>query len=215
MLKAFDIETMPNLDVIELLPEPALKLGNIKDPAKIEQKRELAKREQIERMALNPLFGRIICAAFYNGKKAAGHIIPKLNDEMETKLIEWIFRHFQDGDRIMTWNGKGFDFDFLFKRAMILGIDIRAFDLPPITAYIKRNSDIHIDLMVEWDWRNFMKLDTVAKILLGEGKDDIDFKDFPELMTTKSGREKILSYCITDTVRTFDVGVKMQDFLFV
>ncbi|MDD3176001.1 MAG: hypothetical protein PHU51_05990, partial [Candidatus Nanoarchaeia archaeon] len=58
---SFDIETIANSSMIERMPEPEVKTGNLKDPAKIAEKIAEAKAEQQSRMALSPLYGRV-CA---------------------------------------------------------------------------------------------------------------------------------------------------------
>ena len=58
---AFDIETIRNGSMIDKLPELEIKLGNLKDPYKIEEKKAEARAEQIRKMTLNPLYGRV-CA---------------------------------------------------------------------------------------------------------------------------------------------------------
>lgn len=58
---AFDIETIGNRSMVERMPEIDVKVGNLKDPAKIAEKIAEAKADQIDRMALSPLYGRV-CA---------------------------------------------------------------------------------------------------------------------------------------------------------
>ena len=43
MIITLDIETVPNADIIPFLPEPEVKLGNLKDPMKIAEKKAEAK----------------------------------------------------------------------------------------------------------------------------------------------------------------------------
>ena len=57
----FDIETIPNTSMLDRLPKPKAATGNLKDPAKIAEKEAAARAEQIEKMALSPLYGRICC----------------------------------------------------------------------------------------------------------------------------------------------------------
>ena len=52
---AFDIETIGNRSMVERMPEIDVKVGNLKDPAKIAEKIAEAKADQIDRMALSPL----------------------------------------------------------------------------------------------------------------------------------------------------------------
>ena len=62
---AIDIETYENVDLIPLLPavEPDSRL---KDEAKIQADIEKKRQEQISKMALNPLWGKIACIGYYN-----------------------------------------------------------------------------------------------------------------------------------------------------
>ena len=61
---AFDIETIRNGSLIDRLPEPEVRTGNLKDPAKIAEKLAEAKAEQVEKMALSPLYGRVCAFEF-------------------------------------------------------------------------------------------------------------------------------------------------------
>jgi DNA polymerase elongation subunit (family B) len=208
MIYAFDIETIPNSSMVDKLPEPALKLGNVKDPAKIEEKKAEAKSKQVEKMALDPMFGRI-CSAVLTFEKdgelfsypfAAGD-----NDEEEKLIITQIFTYFSDDARLVTWNGISFDLPYLFKRCTILSIPVNC----KLSQWTKRhNNDRHMDLMqiwAGWSSQNYAKLDDVANVVLGEGKTDIDYKTFPELLKTEEGRARLIEYNTMDTVRTYQL----------
>ena len=73
MFYAFDIETMPDSSKTGSLPEPEVKLGNLKDPAKIAEKVAEARAEQVAKMALNPLYGRI-CGAVFVAENTSGEL---------------------------------------------------------------------------------------------------------------------------------------------
>lgn len=197
--KAFDIETIPNSSMLDRLPEPELKLGNLTDPRKIEAKKEEAKAEQIEKMALNPLYGRVCSAAFASDSSSLAMVIGEDSDKEETALVEWILFCFS-GSRLITWNGNNFDMPFLFKRAMILGIDLAQFNLPMLPAYTKRyGSEHHIDLMQVWcGWNGYARLNEVSRMVLGREKIEVDFREFPEMIKTEAGREKIRNYNMGD-----------------
>ena len=172
-----DIETMPNEEMIERLPEPNVALGNLKDEAKIKAKVEAAKQKQIESMALSPMFGKIACI----GVDTDVHIV-----EDEKLLIEEVGKEvLSKMQPICTWNGINFDIPFIYKRALILGVKIS----PPMSFWMKRyNTTPHCDLMQVWgSWRDHEKLDTVANVLLGEGKVDFDVTQIKELIKTDEG----------------------------
>jgi len=215
-IKPFDIETIPNMDMIPYLPDPEVKLGNLVDPKKIFAKEEEARKKQLENMGLNALYSRVFCASFGNG---CGMIIEELTDEKEAELIDWIFEQFSGGDvRLQTYNGNHFDIPFVFKRAMMLKVDMTKYNLPSLAEYTKKyNNDLHEDLMLHFptsERNKFMKLNAVSMALLGESKIDIDFKFFRNMMLTAEGRAEILEYCHKDADLTAEIGELASKYLF-
>ena len=226
MIAALDIETIPNPDTIPFLPEPEVKLGNLKDPVKIAEKRREVKEAQIADMALDALTGRVCCYAMV-GSGAAGEEPTRyvetlgggVGDDTERALIQSIMRVLGAEDcRLVTWNGIGFDLPFIYKRAMILGVDPSHFGAPPLSAWTKKYSaDRHYDLMQIWgNWgsHDYTKLDTVAAMVLHERKIEIDFATFPELLKTEEGCATLAGYCLKDTELTWRLFEKMNGFLF-
>jgi DNA polymerase elongation subunit (family B) len=195
----FDIETMRNGSMVDRLPEPKVKTGNLKDPVKIAEKIREAKADQIDKMALNPLYGRV-CAAVFIGldDNAIRLVLKEDSDTAETELVEDILRWFTSP--LVTYNGTGFDLPFVYRRAVVLGIDIQMLGLPPLTEMTARyNNKKHIDLMTAWcGYGQYEKLDNISKALFGDQKIEIDFREFPELIKTEAGREKLLNYCEKD-----------------
>lgn len=196
----FDIETMPDSAMISRLPEPEVKTGNLKDPAKIAEKIAEAKTEQVGRMALNPLWGRICAfvAIDENGRRTKGCIAAD-SDTEEADLIGSIFKALA-GNRVVTYNGNGFDLPFVYRRAVMLGIDIREYGMPTLAEMTARyQNKHHIDVMQVWcGYGNYEKLDHLGRILFDNPKLEVDFADFPELIRTPEGRDTILRYCAVD-----------------
>lgn len=215
---AFDIETVPNPATFDRLPEPEVKVGNVKDPKKIQAKLDEAKSEQVSKCALNPLYSRICCAVLAADQGTFDLVINDMTDDEEVRVIREILTIIaRDDVWPVTWNGSGFDFPFLYKRCMLLNIDMREFNLPPLTHWVKRYQvETHIDLMQVWGgWsQNFSKLDEVAGIVAQDNKIKIDFADFPELLKTAEGRQKIVDYCKQDTILTLKIANKMKGFMF-
>lgn len=197
-----DIETIPNSTMIDQLPEVEVKTGNLKDPAKIKEKIAEAKADQIEKMALSPLYGRV-CAfvAMEDEQTVWKECITEDSDAEETRILVTLFRAIS-GKRVVTYNGNNFDLPFIYRRAVILGIDVREFGLPTLADMGKRFSNsLHVDLMNAWcGIGQFEKLDNIAKILLGDAKIEIDFKEFPELIKSEEGRDTLLAYCAQDVL---------------
>lgn len=218
MIFALDIETIPNTSMIPHLPEPELKLGNIKDPDKIKAKKAEAKNKQIADMALNPLYGRICSYALVSDSAEQANCITAETDEEEAKLIEQILQVLNRDNTVITYNGKVFDLPFIYKRAVLLGIDIRQFGALSLSEINKRyNNKNHVDLIETWSngFGKFEKLDNISKVLFNqEGKIEIDFNDFPELIKTEDGRKQINGYCLQDTRLTLKNYNRCRGILF-
>jgi hypothetical protein len=214
---ALDIETIPNPDTLALLTEPEVKLGNLKDPAKIADKIAEVKAAQIADMGLDPMTGRVLCFAAANNETETGAILEAMTDDAERAVIQELMQMLgYEAMRLVTWNGGGFDLPFIYKRAMILGVNPADFQAPPLNAWTKRyTTDTHFDLMQVWgNWTERTKLDTVAAMVLGERKQEIDFTTFPELMQSEEGRNKIAEYCMQDTRLTWRLWERMRGVLF-
>jgi DNA polymerase elongation subunit (family B) len=226
MIISFDIETIANHDAVAIMPPPEVKTGNIKDPSKIAEKVAEAKREQTEKAALDPLTARVVCysavgfvAPSHEGMQEHVEIIKEASDEEETKIIQSIFRVLgEDETRIVTWNGIGFDLPMIYKRAMILDINPGNFGTPPLSVWTKRYStERHYDLMQIWGgWNSnqFAKLDTVARMVLGERKNDFDVTTLGELIKTEEGRDAAAKYCLQDANLTWLLWTKFNGTLF-
>ena len=200
---AVDIEVMPDHDKKWVLPDVKAST-TLKDPEKIEADIQKKKAAQLDKMGLNPLTGKIICISVSSNDGNTQSIVGA----EEKNMIEWLFDTIADADMIFTYNGKKFDFPYIFKRGMEVGA--KGCDLVGMKSYTDRfKAHRHIDLMDEFCWfGEYEKLDTLAKVYLGEEKQDIDFKDFPDLMNTIDGQAKIAEYCRNDAILTLKLAVK-------
>jgi predicted PolB exonuclease-like 3'-5' exonuclease len=215
---AFDIETIPNPAMLAKIPEPEVKTGNLKDPDKIAAKIAEAKAALADKLALDPLTGRVLCAAFVAGDNESVHIIKEATDEQERELIQKIMTFLAYPEtRLVTWNGIGFDLPFVFKRAMVLGVNPANFQCPPLSAWVQRyKADRHVDLMqVFGGWKDYIKLDFAAATVLGERKTEIDVTTFAELMQTADGLAQIADYCLKDARLTLKLFERASGCLFV
>lgn len=199
---AFDIETMPNPDCIPMLPEPTPAMGNLKDPEKIAAKIAEAKQEQIDRMALSPLTGMIASAAFYH---------PEKEDVVlgESEIIEKVLHIIRKGHTLITFNGKGFDMPYVFKRGIILGI--KGCTIPAMKRLTDKYRAVHhIDVMDEFcSFGDRVSLDMCGRFILGEQKLDCDFRLIPEMLKTPEGIAELSSYNLQDARLTYKLAEKM------
>ena len=218
MIVALDIETIGNPEAVAMMPDPDVKLGNTKDPAKIAEKLAEAKAAQSDKAAIDPLTARVATYAVVDtdGNEYV-ESIAAINDAGERALIQSIFSVLSnDGVRLVTYNGIGFDLPMIYKRALILGVSPANHGAPPITAWTKRYSnDIHFDLMQIWTgWQGFAKLDTIAGIVLGAKKIEFDVTMIADMLATDEGRKKVEDYCLQDTRLTINLWQRMNGVLF-
>ena len=113
---AIDIETYPNPEMISRLPEVEAD-SRLKDEAKIKADIEKKKEEQIKKMALNPLYGKIACIGYYGDK------IKEVDLRDEKEMIQRLMDLWND-NLIVTWNGKAFDFEFIICTSTILKFNV-------------------------------------------------------------------------------------------
>lgn len=198
---AVDIETMPNPEMISRLPEVKPD-PRLKDEEKIKADIEKKKQEQIDKMALSPLYGKIACIGYYGDEIQEVDLVDE--GSMIKKLLDRA-----DENIVVTWNGKNFDFDFIIKRGVILGVCPLSL-LERFTSKYSKES-MHIDLMEKWcGYGKFAKLNEVAQVLLdGECKDDLDVTQIPELIKTITGQELIKRYCLQDCALTYKLARRM------
>ena len=216
---SLDIETVPNDTMIGLLPEPEIKIGNIKDPKKIEEKRIEAKKKQIENMGLHPETGMICSYAAYGGGIKVGKVIESAPCSIlyseEISIIKEILK-LLNNCVVVTYNGMNFDFPYIFKRAMINGIDMSDYDFV-LKKFTQRYSITpHFDVMQVWsnwnreDWKS---LDYLAGMLLGERKTERNYLEYLDLI--KSGQQdKILIDNMCDAELTYRIFRKMEKYFY-
>lgn len=225
MIIALDIETIPNLDIIDKLPEPSID-SRLKDPAKIADAKAAAKQKQIDSMALDALTARVCCYGAvglvnptHEGEQEHGEIIAAATDDNERSLVQSIMRMLATEDmRLVSYNGIQFDLPMIYKRAMILGVDPGHFGAPALTAWTKRYSaDRHYDLMQIWGgWssQNWVKLEVLTSMVLGETREDIPYEQIPELIKTQDGGASVLAGCINHARLTWELWKRCNGCLF-
>ncbi len=110
-----DIETAP-LEV-----SPGIKSGltkNCKDQIEIEI--------ELEKAALYPLTGRVVCAGMLNPASGNESV---LCDNDEALILSTFWAAVRAFDQIVTFNGRGFDIPFLIMRSAILDVTPSRHDL--------------------------------------------------------------------------------------
>ena len=226
---AFDIETIPNMDMVGQIASVQDRMvgvkapANYKDPQKIDEyvaskRREASdKREvEIQKMNLNPFTGRICAAAFVGGDWQDSVHMAKVDDDDERQVIQDITKTlnllFKDDLPLVTFNGIYFDLPYLYKRCIILDLPVPDLRIPALT---KRYSYYpHFDIrmaLTDWDRHGAGSLDYFAKAILGESKEEPEYSKFISLIEAGKGAE-IADSCLQHTRLTRKLFERMQRF---
>ncbi len=240
----FDIETgslpidtlkaiLPPFDPTSLGPAPgdfgpaSVKLGNIKDPVKIEAKikeaeakhrdaaekyaSDLEKAEPaywagiLDRAALSAITGEVL-AIGYSGQ--VDKIQAVGGDKTEATILAGFWEQYGKARKVnrklMGWNIKGFDIPFLVQRSYIAGVPVPSTVLDP-RGYLDQT---FVDLSETWragvrSWpeKGLGQLSTVAKALGLPGKaDGLTGADFARLFRSDDPAEQqqAIAYLLGD-----------------
>jgi DNA polymerase elongation subunit (family B) len=219
-IKAWDIETVPNKEMIEFL-EPIEAPATYKKPEVIAAYIEEGRKKQIEKMGLSPLTGRVASTSICSADKKYFKVLPEITDAAEIELVSHILESFalgvsQETNLFVTWNGFSFDFPFVYKRAKLLKISLPS-GCPPLTYWIKKYSfSPHCDLEMmycNWQTQKDTSLELIGNHYLGRGKTKRDYSTYIELIESGQG-ELIGLDNLCDTQLTLDLYNEFNNFLF-
>jgi len=210
---AFDIETGPAENALSYFSRSDVKLGNLKDPNKIEAKLAEAEDEFLDKAALSPITGKVLAVGLTDGE--VHEVLTYVSEkEIITETLERIGSQLMQQRPVVGWNIIKFDFPFLFKRAMMLGV------LWPKHIWDLKKGYAHsqiIDLMRYWnmgDWKEMTKMDTVNRFLCGFGKPSgVTGADFARLFNgTPEKRQEAIDYALNDVKILDSLTRKMLNF---
>lgn len=208
---AIDIETVPDLSKIDMLPEPEID-SRLKDPEKIEAVKEKKREQQIAEMGLSPYTGRVCAYAVYGENVSISDFISEIENENEIALISAIIAYLREANPLVTFNGISFDIPFIYSRAMLLGVNAAPYSV----SYWSRRYSVkpHFDVrMVLSQWNSYAKgnLDFYGKMVLGEEKEEPDYTQFIEMIENGKGNE-IAKSCLQHTELTFNLFQKIEPY---
>ena len=244
----FDIETGPlPVDVLKAILPPfdpaslgkhpgvfdpaSVKLGNVKDPAKVEAKisesaakhaaevtdyeKRLAEGEPahwqriVDSAALSAVTGEVLAIGLSG--KTDKIICQDLDAGIDEQFLleHWwkIYRDARGSQRkLVGWNSKNFDVQFLVQRSFILGVAVPDSILTP-TGYL---NPIFVDLREIWLSGNkfnaqpgMTTLDTVGRALrLGGKMEGVTGADFARLFSDPETRPQAIEYLRGDIALT-------------
>jgi len=205
-----DIETIPNIDVIDLLPEPQPD-SRLKDPIKVAADIEKKKEKATGGMSLDPNFGRV-CVIGYADRRngeitSRDHWLAEATDAAEQELLSAFWESVREYQKVITFNGAGFDIPFLLRRSWLLDVKpSRVFEV--VLWKCATGEANHIDLRLVLSNGNAKAkgtMDLFGKLKLGKGK--MDGMDGSQVWPAwQEGRiEEVRAYCREDCVRTLEL----------
>lgn len=211
-----DIETIPNQNLSdELKPKfdsSTLKMGNIKDPIKAQEKIMEAEKKFEEgltkTMSIQSNFCQIISLGYieideFNKEIKQDVFLDSENDESIIKNFESIYQ----GHTIIGWNCKGFDIPIIWKRSILNGIGSLFQDYRKLCAPYQDNGCI--DLMHVFNGnREYGKLIECAALLGIPAKEGMDGSQIYDAF--KDGKfDEIKNYNMQDCEATLAIYKKI------
>lgn len=202
-----DIETVPQFESFEMLPENHKKLWEAK--ADRISKPEDSPDEVYQRAGIYAEFGKIICISvglivnkeenlFFRVKSFAGHDERELLLDFADMLEK---RWSKPNDTLCAHNGKEFDFPYIARRCLINGID-----LPKILRIAgKKPWEVKfLDTMELWkfgDYKHYTSLNLLTHIFnIPTPKDDIDGSQVAHVYYKEKNLDRIVKYCEKDVL---------------
>ncbi len=258
MTLIFDIETgpLPDEKLVELFTfdeakvtgfallsqefdQTAVKTGNLKDPAKIQEKIEKAKEEFslkkrtaeialeesradawntfIGKAALSPLTGQVLAVGIWDSyaEKGKEMIVSCVDDSFsERELIEatlgLLESHILSGQKIIGHNSIAFDLPFLLRRGLFYGIK------PPIaitTQLEQYRPQLLLDTQRFWQFGNrseqAVSLDKLAQFFGTTRKNGSGALFYKKFFGTPAERMEALEYLYNDIIMTIEIATKL------
>jgi uncharacterized protein YprB with RNaseH-like and TPR domain len=215
-----DIETVPQHDGHENLPEEWKTLWNLKASYLIRNKETETAQSIYPRAGIYAEFGKIICIScgVLMGTGEEKKLIIKSFCGDDEKLLlhqfcEMLGKWSAEGNKLLcAHNGKEFDFPYLCRRLIVNHLPI-----PEILKLSgKKPWDVpHLDTLELWkfgDYKSYTSLNLLAYTLgIPTPKDDIDGSRVHEVYWKEKNLGRIVTYCQKDVVTVAQVYLRMHD----
>lgn len=213
-----DIETVSGYPDFESMPEEWQYLWE--DKTKFQRKDNYTPEEFYPmRAGILAEFGKIVCisAGFLHmeGNQLEFRVKSFYGDDEKIVLQEFsqlIIRHFNTPQHLLcAHNGKEFDFPYIARRMLILGLEI-----PTILNLAgKKPWEVqHLDTMELWkfgDFKNYTSLKLLAASFgIPTPKDDIDGSMVGDVYYKENDLERIKVYCEKDTLTVAQLILRFQ-----
>lgn len=208
----FDLETIANPKVIELLP-PVQAKKTLKDPEKIAADIAEKRGKRLEELGLDKTTCLICCISMMDADKSKPwHLLLDPDTLDEKTLLSEFWKIAHGYDRFVSFNGIPFDVPILTFRSMVSSVQ------PSVTISTQKyRITNHVDLrMILGDWDKYAKgtLDFFCKILGLEGKTEGLDGSFVQDMWDCGAYEEIGDYADQDVLATAKLYKRMAGYYF-
>ncbi|MDM9629986.1 3'-5' exonuclease [Robiginitalea aurantiaca] len=212
-----DIETVPLASDFGMLPEEAQELWALK--TQYQRKEEYTPEAFYERAGIWAEFGKIVCISvgfFLHTQDGRTFRVRSFTGEEKTLLVEFsalLESHFGGRQHLLcAHNGKEFDFPYLARRMIILGIELPQ----KLSMFGKKPWEIpHLDTMELWrfgDFKHYTSLKLLAHVLgVPSPKEDIDGSMVRDVYYEEKDLERIVEYCERDVVTVAQVFLRLRN----
>ncbi len=212
-----DIETVPQSPDFHTLSEEAQELWALK--TKYQRKDEYTPEQFYERAGIWAEFGIIVCISVgyflqtQDGRTFRVRSFTGAEDALLREFSELLDSHFSERRHLLcAHNGKEFDFPYLARRMIILGIPIPK----KLLMFGKKPWEIpHLDTMELWrfgDFKNYTSLKLLAYVLgVPSPKEDIDGSMVRDVYYEENDLERITRYCERDVVTVAQVFLRLRN----
>ena len=210
-----DIETVPQYESFEQLEEIDQQL--YADKTKYQRKDEFTPAEFYDRAGIWAEFGKIVCISvgYFVNRDSQQFRTRSFTGEEKHLLEEFsslLNEHFSHRNHLLcAHNGKEFDFPYIARRMIILGVEIPA----KLNLFGKKPWEVlHLDTLELWkfgDYKNFTSLKLLTHILgIPSPKEDIDGSQVRNVFYNEKSVDRIVAYCERDVVAIAQIILKFR-----
>ena len=218
-----DIETVPQFADYDSLDNPTKLLWEAK--TKYQRKETFTPKEFYDRAGIWAEFGKIICISvgyFKQKEDPRNFRVTSFYGEEADILKDFknlLETHFNKSNHLLcAHNGKEFDFPYIARRMVILGIDLPE----KLNLFGKKPWEVpHLDTLELWkfgDYKTFTSLNLMAHVLgIPSPKNDISGEQVRDVFYKEKDIDRIVAYCEKDTVTVAQIILKLrnQDLLII
>ncbi|WP_066758849.1 3'-5' exonuclease [Crocinitomix algicola] len=214
-----DIETVPQVYEFKDLDDKTAELYLHKNKF-IQERDELTNEQVYERAGVFAEFGKIVCISCgivteQSGAKSIRMKSFASDDEKEllTEFADLLNRHYNSPFHILCGhNAKEFDFPFIARRMLVLGIDLPA----ALDIAGKKPWEInHLDTMELWkfgDYKHYTSMSLLCHLFnVPTPKDDISGADVARVYYEENDLERIVTYCQKDVVALIQLFLRFRN----